>query len=325
MEVKMKHCFIINPASGKSVTKEGLENKIREECSKREADCCILTTTARGDVQKYIRRFYDENRGEDIRFYACGGDGTLCEAVNGIMALEDREKVSLGVIPVGTGNDFVRNFTPKELFFDIGAQIDATSQVIDLIRCNQFYALNMINIGFDCQVVVKTDQVKRKKFVSSKLAYIIGLVWTLIKKPGVNVKVQTPEGEQHKALLLTTFANGRFCGGGFNSNPHAELCDGQINALFVNNVSRMKFLSLVGCYKNGTHLEGKYDDIVCESKQTEYSLCFDVPTLISVDGELYDAGTEAHISCEPSAISFLMPAGTVSDAVTQKIETLVVG
>ena len=305
----MKYCFIINPASGKPETKADLENKIREAARLKGLDTTVMYTEKAGDAGDFIVSFAEKNEGEDIRFYACGGDGTLCEAVNGVMRLADRSRVSLGVVPVGTGNDFVRSFECGELFHDIGAQMDAEYMDVDLMKCNDSYAINMINIGFDCQVVVKTAIYKKKKFIPSKMAYICGLVATLIKKPGVAMSISADGGEEDKReCLLTTFAKGNFCGGGFNSNPEARLVDGRINALVVKNVTRRRFLSLVGSYKKGTHLCEKNSDILHSEKALEYVMNFDGDTNISIDGEIMSA-RKIHLSCIEGAIRFLVPRG----------------
>ena len=306
----MKYCFIINPASGKPETKADLENKIKEFGSSRGIDFTVLYTSKAGDATTLIKDFAESIPDERIRFYACGGDGTLCEAVNGVMSIEDRERVSLGVIPVGTGNDFVRCFSPRELFFDIGAQVDAEDLLVDLIKCNDTYAVNMVNIGFDCQVVVKTAVIKKKKFVPSRMAYICGLVATLAKKPGVTMDLAA-DGEEakHREYLLTTFANGKFCGGGFYSNPQSEIQSGTINALFINDVSRRRFLGLVGSYKKGTHLTEKNKDILHSEISERYSISFDAPTEISVDGEIIKTSS-LELSCVPQAIRFLVPKGS---------------
>ena len=96
MEKNMKHCFIINPASGKQTTKEGLDVKIAELCSKRGADFDIFFTQKSGDASAYIADYLHEDPAEEIRFYACGGDGTVSECVNGFMSREDRSNMSLG-------------------------------------------------------------------------------------------------------------------------------------------------------------------------------------------------------------------------------------
>ena len=307
----MKYCFIINPASGKPETKANLENKINQVAKEKGIDVTVLYTRKAGDARELIVSFTEEHWNEDIQFYACGGDGTLCEAVNGMMAIEPerRERVSLGVVPVGTGNDFVRSFENNELFSSIAAQMDAENIRIDLMRCNDFYAVNMINIGFDCQVVVKTGDYKKKKYIPSKMAYICGLIATLVKKPSVNMTLTNGESEgEKKNFLLTTFAKGNFCGGGFNSNPEASLTDGKINALFVNNISRIRFVSIVGKYKTGTHLCPKYADILTSEKAEEYLMRFNEPTDVSVDGEIVKT-KELRLSCIRGAVNFLVPKG----------------
>ncbi len=297
----MRYCFIINPASGKSETKQGLEEKIKEVFSDAE----VFYTEQIGDATRIAEGFCRDGGSEELAVYSCGGDGTLCEVVNGIMRREDRERVHLGVLPVGTGNDFVRNFGTKEEFLDLEGQKNGESVKIDLIKANDFYSVNMINIGFDCQVVVKTARLK--KHVPSRLAYICGLVVTLFRKPGVCMRLHDDTSDTQRELLLCTFANGSFCGGGFNSNPHASLCDGRINALFVNNISRTRFVRLVGSYKKGTHLVPDNAEIVSESFSHTYEMSFDAPTEISVDGEIITAD-RLTLECAANALNVIVPA-----------------
>ncbi len=304
----MKYCFIINPASGKKTTKDGLEERIRDACAQRGIEVTVYFTTCRGDAREYVKN-YAVDASDEVRFYACGGDGTLCECVSGLMERKTRDNVSVGVIPVGTGNDFVRCFDNKDKFFDILAQLDAVPMDIDVIKCNDDYAVNMINVGFDCQVVVKTAEMKRKKFIPSKFAYIAGLIVTLIKKPGVAIKAATDKADDKVLkLLLATFANGSFCGGGFHSNPNARLDDGIINALFVDDMTRLRFLSIVGKYKSGTHLDGKNDDIFSENDSSDFELEFSAPTNISIDGEIVTVD-RLKLTCMSRAAKFLVPFG----------------
>ncbi len=305
----MKHLFIINPASGKSATKEGLEERILKCAEKKGALITVKSTTRAGDTAEYIKRFAEENPEQELRVYACGGDGTLCEAVNGIMRIKDRERISLGVVPVGTGNDFVRNFGEKELFLNIDAQLDAVPRCIDLLKFNEIYSINMINIGFDCQVVVRTATIKKRKLVPSRLAYIFGLLITLVKKPGTKMTLTDGNGEGSvRELLLSTFANGGYCGGGFYSNPEASLEDGMVNALFIRNIPRRAFICIVDKYKKGLHLSGEYDRILSSEKSESYHLSFDKMTEVSIDGEILSVN-QADIECVGRALNFLVPRG----------------
>lgn len=306
----MKYCFILNPAAGKGTLVEELKTNIEKRCLASGVSFEIYLTTCVGDATEYVRKTVEECPEEDYRFYACGGDGTLCEVVGGAVRVADRSRVSVGLIPSGTGNDFVRNFTERENFFDIDAQLGAAEYAIDLIRCNDLYAINMINIGFDCEVVCKTARLKRKKLIPSKLAYVAGLVFTLIRKPGLKGRF-SKNGEEatDRQYLLNTYANGCFCGGGFHSNPKSDLRDGMIDALFVNNVTRRKFLTLVGDYKKGTHLQPKFETILHNEKVERMDLYFDGETNVSVDGEVVQA-KELHLSVERGALNFLIPVGS---------------
>ena len=308
----MKHCFIINPYAGKGTTVESLRESIERICSEKGADYEIYFTKAIGDATDYVGRRVALAPDEEYRMYACGGDGTLGEVVNGVMALSDSSRVSVGLIPAGTGNDFVRNFTEGDRFFSIADQIEAKPMEIDLIRCNDMYAINMVNIGFDCEVVVKTVDLKKKKWIPSGMAYIAGLVVTLIRKPGVSMELSLDGGEAEKRhFLLTTYANGCFCGGGFHSNPRAYLTDGYLDALFVNNISRVKFLSLVGDYKKGTHLTPKFEKVLTPQKVETIHMKFEKETCVSVDGEVISF-SELKRSVAKKALRFLIPNGSFS-------------
>ena len=320
----MKHYFITNPAAGKKNSCDILSENIKKACDEKGVSFEIYTTTGVGDATDFVKKTCEANTsGEELRFYACGGDGTLCEVAEGAVGYPF---AAVGLVPKGTGNDFVRNFTNKENFFDFSAQLDATKVSLDILKCNDMYAVNMINIGFDCEVVKKMMKIKRSPLVPSKLAYIFGLVMTFIKKPGVKAKISIDGGEKfERSLLLTTIANGCFCGGGFHSNPHALLTDGKINALLVNYIGRLRFLSLVPSYKAGTHLVPKNDDILSTGTYNSIDFTFEGMQSVSVDGEIREIDKSLHIEAIHGGLCFLIPAGSVlaKEAEEAKKEALV--
>ena len=320
----MKYCFIINPLAGKGTFTEQVLGDIKTACDKAEADYEIY----RSDDVKATKAYVKEvaaglPEGEKVTFIACGGDGTLCKTVVAVMELpeQQRENAAVGVIPMGTGNDFVSNFKNKERFFNVEAQLNASPCKIDLLKCNDIYSVNMVNIGFDCQVVCKKEEIGMKSWVPRKLAYIFSLIITLVRKPGVNMEFSSDGRESvKKELLLTTLANGAFCGGGFNSNPKASLTDGMIDCIAVKNISRTRFLSLVGDYKKGLHLGEKFKNIVEHFKCSRADMYFSEETAISVDGEIIRAH-ELHITVAGKALTFMVPEGVV--AIKEMIEEAV--
>ena len=120
----------------------------------------------------------------DDELYLCGGDGTLLEVMT---AIEPGSDTELAHIPCGSGNDFVRNFHGKENFLSIEALRNGREITIDLMRCNDRYCVNMFNTGFDCEVVKRMQVIKRK--VPAGMAYALGVVIELIKKPCAVMKV----------------------------------------------------------------------------------------------------------------------------------------
>ena len=308
----MKYCFIVNPLAGKGKMVEGVLSDISAACEGAGVDHSVLVSRNIEETRDFIRENVAVADGE-VSFIACGGDGTLCQTILLVMELsaEQREKVSVGVVPMGTGNDFVSNFTDKERFFNIEAQIKGSAYEIDLVKCNDLYSVNMVNVGFDSHVVCKKEILGKKKWMPRKLAYIAGLVITLVRKPGLKVDFSRDgEKPEKRDLLLTTLANGAFCGGGFNSNPKASLTDGNIDCITINNVSRLKFLSLVGKYKSGTHLSGKFDSIISHFKCRKANLVFSEETPVSVDGELVYT-KELHLSVDEKAIKIRLPEGVL--------------
>ena len=108
--------------------------------------------------------------------------------------------------------------------------------------------------------------------------------------------------------MLTTFANGCFCGGGFHSNPRASLSDGMVDTLLINNIGRIRFLTLVGQYKKGTHLVEKNAKILVHHKFKTIDMEFNGLQGVSIDGELAEM-EKLRISCLSNAVRVVVPRG----------------
>ena len=115
----MKHVFIINPAAGKVSQVEIIENKL--EKYNGVIDYEIYITKCEGDAKRFCKE-YMENTSELVRFYACGGDGTLFEVVNGVATFEN---ASVACYASGSGNDFVKNFANVDSFKDLDNTVNS--------------------------------------------------------------------------------------------------------------------------------------------------------------------------------------------------------
>ncbi len=319
--VLMKHVFILNPAAGKGSEIEPLKEKIRSECERLGAEYLIHITDKPGDATEFILRECAKGGalcGTRCRFYACGGDGTISEVLDGTARIEGAE---IGVIPIGTGNDFCRSCSPREAFFDIEAQINGTAVPLDAVSCNGRYSANMINIGFDCEVVKDTVRLKRKAWVPGGLAYVFGLVRTLVRKPGASFTLSLDGGAPERCeLLLCAVANGPYCGGGFDALPMAELADGKVNIIKVKNISRLKFLTLVKQYKDGTLPENRKVDSLREYVTCSHAVFeFDREQAVCIDGEICEL-RRLEIQVIPGGFMFSVPRGaTLASALPETL------
>ena len=259
-------------------------------------------TTAVGDAKRAVIDFCTQYDTE-IHFIVCGGDGTINEVVNGIMDAKAADRAFFSVAPTGSGNDFVRNFKNEK-----------KKNRIDLIKYNGKYAVNMINIGFDCNVVEKTASYKNKKFISGSMAYILGVGNVLLHKLGKDFKItlwdeNNAEINYNNTCLLTAIANGCFCGGGFNALPLAKLDDGLLDMLIVDKIGRGKFISLVGDYRKGTYIDKETREIKPKFKSVlNYYKCKKIHiegiSEICADGEVEKAD-KIDIEVIPKAITFI--------------------
>jgi diacylglycerol kinase family enzyme len=167
------------------------------------------------------------------------------------------DHAQLAVIPMGTGNDFVRNFDHPERFFDIDAQLDGEARKIDIFKYNNKYAINLINIGFDCEIAKQMALNRRSIFVPNKFAYTTSIVQKITKlgTAVVNGRVYI-DGVLHKwdTYQICVFANGSFYGGGYHAAPAASPSDGIIDACLIRKINLSELIALIGHYKAGTHL-----------------------------------------------------------------------
>lgn len=302
----MKTVFVINPMAGKGGNTEKLIKEINIASKKLSAQAECYITKAPKDATNFVAQYPGH---EDIRFIACGGDGTFGEVLNGVM---QRENSAAGIMPFGTGNDFCRNFENCD-FSDIEGLLCGNTIKCDVIKykseTHYGYCANMFNIGFDCNVADKTSQLKQKPFLKGSLAYFLSIFIMLVKKKGAALRIELDGEAIHEGpLLLTSIANGSFCGGGIKSNPLANVSDGLMNINIVKNISRLNFLSKLPFYMKGTHIHLKNIQSIIASYDAGKAIItpLDKDMRLCADGEIFTVGkTEFEIMKD--AFDFIIP------------------
>lgn len=297
----MKHIFVINPAAGKGKTEEIIRPQIVEYCIKNNVDYEIFVSPYPKSAIDFVRNKAAE--GEPVRFYACGGDGTLFEVVNGCFGFENAEVAS---IPLGSGNDFIRLFGEKEEFLDLNAQINGIPLVIDAIRCGDKIAVNQCSMGLDAEICAKQASFKKLPGMKAESAYYAALLYCFLRKIKNEFTIQT-EGEEERKLtvLFCLCANSRWYGGGFMGAPLAIPDDGLLDFVIVRKeVSRAKMLGLVDQYKKGQHLSLPFTEFKRGKKITVKS---EKPAAVNIDGEV-EIVTESTFEIVPKSVKFVIPS-----------------
>lgn len=303
----MKHFFIMNPAAGKGTRFHTLIDEIHKVCDRRGVYYAVHVTERIGEATEFVKKMC-QSSDEPMRFYACGGDGTIKEVAQGMIGYDHAQ---LAVIPMGTGNDFVRNFDHPERFFDIDAQLDGETRQIDIFKYNNRYAINLINIGFDCEIAKQVALNRRSIFIPSKFAYTAGIAQKITQLGTAVVKGTVYlDGVAHKwdTFQICVFANGAFYGGGYHAAPAALPNDGIIDVCVVKKLTLLELINLIGAYKDGTHLTNpKVPQVFSYRKCNKVEIIFDHPTDISVDGEIERIKRKMEITVLKNAITLSAP------------------
>lgn len=277
----MKHVFIINPAAGKGKSLE-LIPFIKECFKEKEEEVFIEVTKYPGHATEIAGRYAGSG---ECRIYSIGGDGTVNEIVNGIAGTNS----SLGVIPTGSGNDFIRSYQKQvDIKSMIYGTINGEKRCTDLAKVNDKYFINISSIGFDANVVYNAIKFKKVPGVTGSMAYLFSIIYTVFKHKICKIRVDIDGEKFELKALLAAIANGRFYGGGIIPTPDAKLDDGLLDVCLVSEVTRLQILNLFPKYIKGLHGQLKQVRFFKARKvaiQSEDELC------LNIDGEIVTAYT----------------------------------
>ena len=302
----MKHLFIINPAAGSYDRTQEHAAKIRHACNTRDLDFEIEISKAPGECRRLAREA--AQTGEEVRIYACGGDGTLNEVMSGAAGFPN---AAVSVLSGGSGNDFVKIFDDPKAFYDLERLMDAEEMTFDLIDCNGDLSINICSVGLDARVGTDVSNYKRIPLLHGFRAYAASTVVNVIKGISEHYRVEVNGETIDDRFTFVCVCNGRYYGGGFNPIPEADPTDGKLDVLLVKHVSRALVPFIIGKYKDGHYKElSKYARYL----QTDHiRVICDKPTAINLDGELRTAET-ADFRVSEKKIRFFYPKGLVWQA-----------
>ena len=239
-----------------------------------------------------------------IYLLVVGGDGTINEVLNGIIGCNN---VNLGIIPCGSGNDFVKYFEDPAAFLDLGNLLHGEIVPLDVIRMGDRVAVNSCSVGMDAMVA---DHVRhfKKLPISASLAYKLSCVYTAFKKFRNDLEI-TIDGRKLGKIpcLFAACANAPFYGGGFRCAPTACPGDGKLEYSIIECRSKLQMIKILGRYRKGTHItleNCRYGN--CSQMEISSSR----PMVINMDGEIFH-DTHAKFELVKGAVRLILPRSLV--------------
>lgn len=301
----MKYFFIINGRREKTANYELMERQIDNAKSylERRGDSMeVYWTTGVGDGTRKVRIYSDLHPDEKVCFIACGGDRTIGEVASGLVGFCGK---SMAVYKFGeTGNDFIKSF-PGYDFQDVQAIFDGEERMIDIMKINDSYAINVGNVGFEAAVGRSANELIE---TGKKNPYIWGIFRAVLTSRYNGISV-VADGEKlgGKKLLGCTFGNGKYVGDGFCCTPRAEMDDGLIDVCLVKPMSLFRFSFLPAYYQKGSHVENEhYKNKIVYRKVRHIDIESEKMTELCLDGEMLP-GTKFSVDIIPRAINFILP------------------
>ena len=292
--------LFVNPAAGRGRARHRAKS-IRRLLDEGNVGFEEIHSTSVGDLEYKV--FAAASAGAD-RIIVAGGDGSVHEAINGI--LRSGSKTALGVIPVGTGNDFAKACSiplhwedATRLLADrIGSGMPL--RYIDAGRMNDRYFANGAGIGFDAKI----NQIARSnRLPIGDLVYLIAVfqgVWDGVITPGIKMRYDATDYDG--SVTLVEVCNGASVGGMFQIAPMARNDDGVLDLVFVKPVGRLRIFALLPRLIQGTHIDAP--EVSCATVNS-VRLVAEEPVPSHLDGEVQPLQTEFQIEILKRALAIL--------------------
>ena len=298
----MKHLFIVNPTAGGEDKTAAVRAQVEAAFASRTEPWEVYVTKAPLDAIDKIRA--EAERGEELRVYACGGDGTFNECVNGAAL---RPNVAVCPFPTGTGNDFCRLFgEDAPLFRNLAALLDGSVRPIDLIDCGGRYGVNICSVGIDARIGTGVHEFSRFPLVKGSFAYVVSAAVNMFRGIAQPMRIRCGETCIDGPVTLACACNGQYYGGGFHPSLTARPDDGEMDIFIAGKVSLLQFAALIGKYAKGQAAE--MTGLVTHLKGQELSIEFEREDVVNLDGEAVYARSLT-MKLVPAALNLIVPKG----------------
>jgi diacylglycerol kinase (ATP) len=267
----------------------------------REKGLCIdvIASTGPGHAVQLARESYAQGY---RKFLAVGGDGTAHEILNGVFADQPAvERISLGFLPLGTGNSFLRDFTDQGAEASLDALLAHRTRPVDLIRLThasgEIFSFNILSVGFTADVGALANRVFKPL---GHLGYLLGVLVRVIqlkRRPFTLRSDDEKEWDTRHSLFLA-FNNSKFTGGTMLIAPDADPSDGLIEFVRWGPIGRLGLLHMLPKLYDGTHIR---HPLASRKAVKHVEFRIPVPVDVLIDGEIFSLECKS-LDVLPSAL-----------------------
>ncbi len=241
----------------------------------------VIASTAPGHAAQLAKEAFDQGYRQ---FIAVGGDGTAHEILNGAFAAQRR--ISLGFLPLGTGNSFLRDFTKDGAEASLKAILEGRKRPIDIVKLThstgEIYSFNLLSIGFTADVGALTN---RRFKPLGHFGYLLGVFVRVaqLNRRAFALRCDDDKDWDERRSLFLTFNNSKFTGGTMMIAPNADPTDGFIEFVRWGPIGRLGLLRMLPKLYDGTHVHHPL-----ASRRAVRHVDFNIPTPVDVmiDGEI---------------------------------------
>ncbi len=260
----------------------------------------VRVTWEPGDARQFAAEAAESGIGTVV---AAGGDGTLHEVVNGVVGTGEPMACALGVLPLGTANDFATTcgIPTADLLDALMLIAEGTPAPIDVGRLGQRAFINVASGGFGAQVTVETPQ-ELKRMLGAAAYFLTGLRH-VTDLQACHASLAAPEFTWEGAFYALAVGNGRQAGGGFQICPRALLDDGLLDVVVIPSMPRALLLTLLDDLRRATHLEDRH---IVYRRVPVLRIESDEQLQVNLDGEPI-RGDSFFFETLPRRIPFFLP------------------
>jgi diacylglycerol kinase (ATP) len=273
---------VVNPAAGQGRCGK-LAGPALAELRSAGLEFDVVETNSPGHAKQLVA---DAHASGCRRFLSVGGDGTAFEVLNGLFHNGSTEPSTLALLPFGTGNCFVRDFTNQGAKYAVEAILSGRSRQCDVMRVSHsggvVHYLNMLSLGFTADVARMT--IRRFKFLG-RSGYVLGTLACLVRihKPVFPLRVDGDAESDKRQCLFLAFNNSKFTGGNMMIAPNADVGDGLLEFVRWGPIGHFGVMRNLMRIYDGSHLK---HPMASRRECREVNFQLDGPVDVLVDGEL---------------------------------------